>query len=61
MITIYKLTLEVSMSNLKISKFIDHLIHGFLFHFNANRFTATQQQLSVVLMVRFMKKFLTLM
>jgi len=46
------------MSNHRISKFIDHLLHGFLFYFYANRFAAPRKQLSIVLMVRFVKKFL---
>jgi len=39
MITIYKLTFEVSMLHFTISNFIDHnLIHGFGCCLNANRF-----------------------
>jgi len=33
----YKLTLEMWMVHLAISKFIDHLLHGFLYHSNANK------------------------
>jgi len=48
-----------SLYNLEVH---NHLLHRFMYHFNANRFTVPQKQLPVVSMVRFAKKlFITLM
>jgi len=58
MITIYKLTLEMWIVHLAFSKFKDHLLHGFLYHFNANTLTVPRKRCSVVLMVSFVNNFL---
>lgn len=54
-IIVYKLTLEEWMLHRTISKIIDRLIHGFLYHFNVKRFTVHRKRSLVVLMVRFEK------
>ena len=45
MITIYKLALGLWMLHITISEFIDHLLWGFLYHFNATMFTVPQKKI----------------